>query len=370
MCIADVESELFRDCSRGIEGGAFMTATLLNRKKAKTCKGKENIDALKDFINIKAEAMFNPYFISKFHLDPSVDNTPPFIKTASQDRKISYLHAMVIEALKDLLPYFQDCTGILPDLTDFPVRQLPTNSSEDEVSTAGEESTANETSMLDAVKSASVIPDLLQSVPADLEAHFVSHTNSGKIYVCNYCDFVASLKSVVTAHMRGCSKAEVSSNVSSQSQHIMDPEVDKQTTGLDMREDYFWNYKNGELFIDSIFKLMQNYEKYGHGLGLYVISKVLLPFLQSLGHSNYSNSVHRFICKVLTSSTPREALLLIWERFFNRTGREGGNIFKDRRIEFRIRSLKLLIGNLGPNLNNNNINKGRIQINMTHFERP
>ena len=40
MCLADVEAELFRNNTQGLEGGAFATATLLNRKKARLCKGK------------------------------------------------------------------------------------------------------------------------------------------------------------------------------------------------------------------------------------------------------------------------------------------------------------------------------------------
>ena len=109
--------------------------------------------------------------------------------------------------------------------------------------------------------------------------------------------------------------------------------------------------------MDSLFKLCLNFEKYGHGLGMYVISKLFLPFLHSLGHSNYSNSVHRLVCRVLSSTTPREALKLVSERFSNKSGKEGGNIFKDRRVEFRIRILKQLLGNLGPHMNPENIRK-------------
>ena len=90
---------------------------------------------------------------------------------------------------------------------------------------------------------------------------------------------------------------------------------------------------------------------------MFILSKLLLPVLHSLGHSNYSNTIHRFICRVLISTTPQEAQLLIWERFSNRTGRPNGNVFKDRRVEFRIRILKKLLKNLGHNLNSDNIKK-------------
>ena len=49
MVLADCENGLFRDESRGLEGGAFVLATLLNRKEAQTSKGKNSLDSLKDF---------------------------------------------------------------------------------------------------------------------------------------------------------------------------------------------------------------------------------------------------------------------------------------------------------------------------------
>ena len=87
MVLADCESELFRDNSRGLEGGSFFVATLLNRREAKTQKGKDAIDAIKDFILLKADARFCHLFINKFKLDPSYDNTPDHIKAASFDQK-------------------------------------------------------------------------------------------------------------------------------------------------------------------------------------------------------------------------------------------------------------------------------------------
>ena len=90
---------------------------------------------------------------------------------------------------------------------------------------------------------------------------------------------------------------------------------------------------------------------------MFIISKLFLPLMHSLGHSNYSNSVHRLISRVLSSSTPREGIKIVQERFSNRTGKPGGNIFKDRRVEFRIRILKQLLSNLGPHMNTGNIKK-------------
>ena len=123
----------------------------------------------------------------------------------------------------------------------------------------------------------------------------------------------------------------------------VDMEGNGETASPEIKGDYFWNYKCGEFYVDSLMLLMLNYEKQGHGVGMYIISKLVLPLLHSLGHWNYANSIHRFICRVLTSVTPREGLLMIWERFCNRKGGNGNNIFKDRRLEFRIRKVTFKI---------------------------
>ena len=171
------------------------------------------------------------------------------------------------------------------------------------------------------------------------------------------------MKSLVASHIRECYKQNVSF-VSTADDKTVTSGVDKDAVSNKSNAsyeeheiDFFWNYKSGEFFFGSIFRLALNFEKYGHGVGMYVISKLMLPFLHSLKHSNYSNTIHRFICRVLTTTTPREALLLIWERFVNRNGEVGGNIFKDRKIEFRIRILKKLLRNLGPNLNSKSIQR-------------
>ena len=55
MVLADIEHELFRDGSRGLEGGAYFAATLLNREEARTKKGKEAIDAIEEFFLLKSD---------------------------------------------------------------------------------------------------------------------------------------------------------------------------------------------------------------------------------------------------------------------------------------------------------------------------
>ena len=105
---ADCESQLFREHSRGLDGGSFLLATLLNRKDAKTKKGKENIEALEDFYLLKSDAMFNNFFLHKYQLDVNIDNTPSMFKSKLSTEKAEYLDNLVAEALKELIPFFKD----------------------------------------------------------------------------------------------------------------------------------------------------------------------------------------------------------------------------------------------------------------------
>ena len=121
MALADVEHELFRDQSRGLDGGAYFLASLLNRKDARTKKGKEAIDAIEEFLLLKADVRFCQFMIRKYGLTLDKDNTPTSLKTAPKDVKLAYLHDLVSEALKDLLPLFKDAQDKDPELIDHPV---------------------------------------------------------------------------------------------------------------------------------------------------------------------------------------------------------------------------------------------------------
>ena len=365
MVLADVESSLFRDNSRGLEGGAFSTATLLNRKKAKLSKGKDDIDAIKDYISIKGDARFAQYFLAKYNLDPSKDHTPDLLKTGSENAKKEYLHQKVRGALKDLLPMFRDCTGVMPDMKDFPVRAkqkvLPNTLVRQTLEAAKEVSNEDITSTVSQL----VVPKVLNLADhMETGQRPVSSNRLCTYYKCTLCGFESRLESVIKAHIPGCWK-KISNEEEKENYHISgetesvgdESSNENNAEAAEQESDFFWNYKCSEFYIDSIFKLCLNFERYGHGAGMYIISKLMLPILHSLGHSNYSNSIHRFVCRVLTSTTPREALLLVSERFSNRTGKIGGNIFKDRRVEFRIKILKQLLRNLGPNVNTSSIQK-------------
>ena len=101
MVTADCRKELFMDPSRGLPGGSFHKATLINRTDAKEKKGKEAISSISDFIKINCQVRFNQYFIQKYHLDVNKDNTPDYIRKSSKEEQIEYLHSMTSSVLKD-----------------------------------------------------------------------------------------------------------------------------------------------------------------------------------------------------------------------------------------------------------------------------
>ena len=125
MTEVDCESKLFRDDSRGLEGGSFHVATLLNRTKAKSGKGKECIDEIKDYIHLKTKVRFAHYFLHKYAMDPTVDNTPLSIKSSRKEEQLFYLHNLTAIALKDLPPHFNDCALRDPrrELEDHPLQE-------------------------------------------------------------------------------------------------------------------------------------------------------------------------------------------------------------------------------------------------------
>ena len=343
MTMADISSRLFRDNARGLEGGAFSTAILLNRKKANVAKGKDNISALSDFYVIKAQGRFCQYFLEKYNLNPDVDNTPDYLKTKTNKEKAAYLNNLTKDALQDLLSLFEDCTGVMPDMTDFPMQHIYEKQRQvfEQMESGADSLVLNNESQ--AVVNASTF-NVLDYLIEDVEV--LQSSKSRKVFECSLCNFQNHLKSVVKCHIKKCWTKL--SQCSMNNEHIEENDSSQETAA---DEDFYWNYKNGEFLMDSLFMLTLNFERYGNGTGMYIISKILLPVMHGLGHSNYSNSIHRFICRVLCCTTPREGVKLIHERFSNKYGGKGGNVFKDRRIEFRIRIVKKLLRNLKHHMN-------------------
>ena len=377
MVVADCEKELFMDNSRGLEGGAFFAATILNRKDAKTMKGKDAIDSLKDFILLKSDARFCHYLIKKFNMDPSVDNTPDGMKTASFDEKEAFVHEYVEAALRDLIPFFRESSREDPQLIDHPLQEGRRVKYQRQKEYSRRESTMMEPDVIVPETVDQTVGQVQVPTPCNDEELLdmymqkmslsISGSRSKILYKCSICLFESRFRTVCITHIKTClphtqhsvtattdsgSHAEPDIMAAADIVEIVDENA-KETPLNDM----YWNYKNCEFLLDSIFAITNTFERYGDGLGCFIVNKILLPILHGLRHSNYTNSIHRFITRVLCEATPKEALKLIHEKFSNRSGKPGKNINRDKRMEYRIGTAKKLISNLGPNFSPDAVQK-------------
>ena len=385
--VCDCESELFREKSRGLEGGSFFLATILNRKEAKTAQGKNGIDSLKDFYLLKSDGRFCQYFLSKFDIDPTKDNTPDLMKSARAEEKIKYLHSLVSECLRDLLPFFK-APNLLADspthLHDHPLQEGRKASRQQRVHPAPHVRHPEPLGMSSTISferaedtAASVVTELSRDnyIEEFLERFTVavSSTRTRQVYSCKLCKYESKYETVCLTHIEKClenitpaSQNEAVDSVDETDQvdapdiRVDDSDIFEQTNENDqasaeIKGDMYFNYKNGEFFVDSIFAITTVFERFGDGVGCLIASKILLPIFHGLKHSNYTCTIHRFITRVLCEANPREALKLIHERFSNRAGKPGKNVFRDRRMEFRIGITKKLLENLGPNFNEESV---------------
>ena len=404
--LADCENQLFREKSRGLPGGSFLLATILNRKDVKSKKGKDAIEAFKEFFLLKSDAMFNNYFIYKYQLDDLVDNSPPLLKHSSSEVKAKYLYDLVSEALKDLLPHFKSAEMDLCELDDFPLTEgrivdkpapLPAPAVPAPMAAPAVPAPelapppARPAMVLDspnAIDKAMVEATVTQlQTPIDIDdmiqkhmlkcSSSVSSSRTRNEFSCKLCSYKTKYESICVSHVANCLKklclspeasldpavmeeeGDVDSpSISPESVTDMDNDNSNDTEGSQTEHpepDFYWNFKCGEFFLDSLFAIATIYEKHGDGLGMMIQSKMLLPLLLGLRHTNYTASIHRYVTRILCECTPKEGLKVLHERFSNKEGKVGGNIFKDRRMEHRIRTLKTLIGNLGPNFDQDHV---------------
>ena len=385
MVLADTENQLFRDRSRGLPGGSFLLATILNRKDAKTKKGKDAVEAFREFFLLKADATFANFFLHKYKLNDQVDNTPILLRNASPDRKIHYLHKLVLDALKDLLPYFKDVEISSCQLDDFPLAAGRRNGKQLDPKVNASNTVLEPQSDIHSDLAEATATQFQHTVDQQqmIQRHMVTSSSSvsssrkRKMFLCSICSYETKHEAICVSHIESClrklslgseqvsgSDQQKSSLTTSESSNLASSEDsaeiggDEPTDNQDqdeLKEDMYWNYKCSEFLVDSLFAISTVYEKYGDGLGMFIQSKMLLPLLYGLKHTNYTSSIHPFITRVICEATPKEGLKLIHERFSNKEGGDGGNIFKDRRMEHRIGTIKKLIGNLGPNFDEKHV---------------
>jgi hypothetical protein len=384
--LADCESQLFREKSRGLPGGSFLLATILNRKDAKSKKGKEAVEAFKEFLLLKADATFNNFFMHKFELNHQVDNTPDLLRTSTAENKRNYLHGLVATALRDLIPHFKNAKIADCLLEDFPLKAGRVDEEQTQHDQDATVDVLEAPQEINLTMAEATVRQLQATVDKHelIQKHLVkvssslSSSRNRKEFCCSLCSFKSKYEAICLTHIENClDKLSLSnegedgleSNLQTSQNNTTNDTLDEEAMQdhdelnseqdtaqiADEKPDMFWNYKCSEFLVDSLFAIATVYEKFGDGLGMFIQSKMLLPILHGLKHSNYTMSIHRFITCVLCEATPKEALKLIHERFSNKEGKVGANIFKDRRMEHRIGTLKMLIGNLGPNFDEEHV---------------
>ena len=289
---ADAKNELFREDSRGLPGGSFLLATILNRKDAKSKRGKDAIEAFKEFFLLKADATFCNYFLHKHNLDDTIDNTPPLLRKASPEQKVKYLHKLVSDALKDLLPYFTDAEVGSSQLNDFPLAE----------GRRKEEISSNVKQVVNAVvlEAPSTIDSSLAKATATqveqtvdkqemIRNHLVQSSSSASSsrvkqqFSCSLCFYETKYEAIALSHIENCLKKL---SLSSQPPSCVDPHLHHPNPSPDIimtdiedrdsadggdddesKPDFYWNYKCSEFLVDSLFAISTVYEGYGDGLG-------------------------------------------------------------------------------------------------------
>ena len=267
--LADCESQLFREKSRGLSGGSYLLATLLNRKDAKNRKGKEAVEALGDFYKLKTDTTFNNFFFFKYGIKSDIDNTPEWLMSKSSTDKANYLHRMVADALRDLMPYFADACLDYNVLPDFPLENGRIDSNDDQC--------LRPVHGVDESLSHCVNPqtqDQIVHAYTYMEKIDESASSTTKQFVCKICSKGFKFEAICTTHIEACMK---NLQITSNEMLVTDME--------DLREedeDMYWNYKSSEFYVDSLFMIATVYEKFGDGLGMFIQSKMLLPILHGL----------------------------------------------------------------------------------------
>ena len=207
--VADAESAITRESSRGLPGGSFLLATILNRKDVRTKKGKEAVDSFKDFFILKSDAMFCTLFLSKYNLDENIDNTPVLLKKATKEQKLIYLHSMVADALKDLIPYFKEVQTDVGLMMDYPLGEGRTAFVGRKRFMAPQKLSLNATHILSDVETLNAVSALTSSHKEEYLKRFMtiehsSRHRTNKPFDCSMCSSAFKYETICLTHIEHC----------------------------------------------------------------------------------------------------------------------------------------------------------------------
>ena len=117
-----------------------------------------------------------------------------------------------------------------------------------------------------------------------------------------------------------------------------------------VKEDHVFNYHRAKLVFGLILTDFNDAVKEGDGERIVRLYKIMLPIFKVHGCTKYSYSVLLLLVKVTALLPESLAFRLVWNRFFNISGKPGRNISLDHRMEMFIKLLKTFLKGLGANL--------------------
>ena len=230
-------------------------------------------------------------------MDDTVDNTPPLLRKASPEQKVKYLHKLVSDALKDLLPYFTDAEVESSQLDDFPLAKGRRNEeTSNNVQKPVNVVVLEAPSTIDSSLAEATATQVEQTVDKQgmIRNHLVrssSSASSSRVkqqFGCSLCFYETKYEAIALSHIEACLKklALSSQHSSGLDPHLNQPSLDITMADIDdsnngaavddnplshdqeeSKPDFYWNYKCSEFLVDSLFAISTVYEGYGDGLG-------------------------------------------------------------------------------------------------------
>lgn len=175
-------------------------------------KGKDAVEAFREFFLLKADATFCNFFLHKYELNDQIDNTPKHLRKAPADQKRKYLHQMVAEALQDLMPYFKDAKIGCSLLADFPLSAGRRKEDQTE---------PNSNICTDVLETQSVIDsEIVEAIATQIqhkddhqiliEKHLVessspvSSSRNRKLFSCSICSYESKYEAICISHIEMC----------------------------------------------------------------------------------------------------------------------------------------------------------------------
>ena len=129
------------------------------------------------------------------------------------------------------------------------------------------------------------------------------------------------------------------------------------TTAIDRVE----LYAQEMLTLGLLFTEFKDAIRWGDGERVFLCWKFFLPIFRAARKSNYAIEAITYLAEASVLLPPRLREQLLWSRFVNATGREGGNIAADLHMEHLNRTVKGALGNQFSNLHSGAILRtGRI----------